>query len=63
MNFPTDKESIEKRIQSIDVIKYSKNRNFINGSVTHHPSAIIIKKIGNDIDTAASASEPSFPAK
>lgn len=35
MNFPTDKESIEKRIQSIDVIKYSKNRNFINGSVTH----------------------------
>lgn len=35
MDFPTDISTIEKRIKDIDPIAYSKNRNYINGSVTH----------------------------
>ncbi|MEN9852088.1 MAG: hypothetical protein RI996_31 [Candidatus Parcubacteria bacterium] len=35
MDFPTDVLSIEKRITRIDPIAYARNRNFLNGSVTH----------------------------
>lgn len=34
MNFPTDRNSIEKRIDGIDPLRYAKTRNFIDGSVT-----------------------------
>jgi deoxyribodipyrimidine photo-lyase len=35
MLFPTTQEEIMQRIRSIDPIKYGKNRNFIDGSVTY----------------------------
>jgi len=33
--FPTDLKSIQSRVLRIDPIKYSKTRNYLNGSVTH----------------------------
>jgi len=35
MNFPTDLESIRKRIDSIDPVRYGKTRNFLSGAVTY----------------------------
>lgn len=35
MHFPTTRDEIEQRIDAIDVIAYARNRNFLNGSVTH----------------------------
>jgi deoxyribodipyrimidine photo-lyase len=35
MNFPTDYDSIIKRVQEIEPIQYCKSRNFLDGKVTH----------------------------
>ncbi len=33
--FPTDRASIEARIDAIDPIRYSKSRNYLDGAVTY----------------------------